>query len=182
MRDVLISGQLMMNVLQLDGRASFINIAVTINSKEGGNIILNIEAIKQMAHELLECQHIENDFIEYKKSDSFSDKILKTACAYANNFMNREIGLLFMGVEEVDDKEHGIKAIPMRPISGIAVEKIENIENRCKKLLANVHPRINYHLISDEIDGRSYIVLAVEPGSNGPYQTSDLAEKTKILD
>ena len=54
--------------------------------------------IKRMAHTILEQAHVENDYIEYKKSAASKDKILKTACAYANNYMNREIGLIFIGV------------------------------------------------------------------------------------
>ena len=59
--------------------------------------------IKRMAHNILENQNIESSFIEYKKSSNFKDKILKTACAFANNYMNNEIGLLFVGIEEVED-------------------------------------------------------------------------------
>ena len=43
--------------------------------------------------------------------------------------MNNEIGLLFIGIEEVDDKETGEKAIPKRPIWGIKESKVEGIEN-----------------------------------------------------
>lgn len=63
-----------------------------------------IEAIRRMAHDYIENSAIESDCIEYKKTANFKNKILKTVCAYANNYMNREIGLLFIGIEEVDDK------------------------------------------------------------------------------
>lgn len=53
---------------------------------------MQISDIKRMAHSIIEQYHIESDFIEYKKSATFKEKILKTACAYANNYMNREIG------------------------------------------------------------------------------------------
>jgi divergent AAA domain protein len=43
--------------------------------------------------------------------------------------MNNEIGLLFVGIEEVDNKETGEKAIPKRPIEGIKESKVEGIEN-----------------------------------------------------
>lgn len=142
---------------------------------------MNLESIKIMAHELLEQHHIENDYIEYKKSDTFKDKILKTVCALANNYMSREIGLLYIGVEEVDDKETGAKAVPVRPISGVKMDKIEGIENRIKKLLSNIHPKPNYHLISDMMDEHYYIILAVEPGNNGPYMTSEKAESDKNI-
>lgn len=137
--------------------------------------------IKRMAHSILENQNIESSFIEYKKSANFKDKILKTACAFANNYMNNEIGLLFVGIEEVDDKETGEKAIPKRPIEGIKESKVEGIENELKSLLSNIHPRINYHIITDKIDDEYYIVVAVESGSNGPFQTSERAEKDKDI-
>ena len=125
---------------------------------------MQINDIKRMAHTIIEQGHIENDYIEYKKSATFKAKILKTACAYANNYMNREIGLIFIGIEEVDNKETGEKAVPKRPITGVKEGMIETVENSLKKLLSNVHPRISYHLIIDMIDGEYYIVLAVEPG------------------
>lgn len=108
---------------------------------------MRLEDIRRMAHDILDKCAVENDYIEYKKSfaQPIRVKILKTICAYANNYMNREIGLLFIGVEEVDDKETGEKAIPVRPISGIKESLIETTENEIKKLLSNVHPKPNYH-------------------------------------
>ncbi len=80
---------------------------------------MRIEDIRRMAHDIIVKGSIENDFIEYKKSATFKNKILKTVCAFANNYMNREIGLLFIGIEEVNDANTGEKAVPKRPISGI---------------------------------------------------------------
>lgn len=142
---------------------------------------MQINDIKRMAHTIIEQGHIENDYIEYKKSATFKAKILKTACAYANNYMNREIGLLFIGIEEVDNKESGEKAVPKRPITGVKEGMIETVENSLKQLLSNIHPRISYHLITDMIDDEYYIILAVEPGNAGPYQTSDKAEKEQEI-
>ena len=95
--------------------------------------------------------------------------------------MNREIGLIFVGVEEVNDQETGEKAIPLRPISGIKASLIEKTENELKSLMSHVHPRITYHLILGEIDGTNYIVIAIEPGTDGPYETSEKAEKDKSI-
>lgn len=142
---------------------------------------MRIEDIQRMAHDILEKRSIENDYIEYKKSATFKNKILKTVCAFANNYMNREIGLLFIGTEEVNDPNTGEKAIPKRPIYGVEESLIESTENSLKQLLANIHPKANYHLITDVIDDRNYIVIAVEPGTSGPYQTSDKAESDKDI-
>lgn len=113
---------------------------------------MRIEDIQRMTHDILERGSIENDYIEYKKSATFKNKILKTVCAFANNYMNRELGLLFIGIEEVDDPKTGEKAIPKRPICGVEESLIESTENFLKQLLVNIHPKVSYHLITDVID------------------------------
>ena len=141
------------------------------------------EDIQRMAHDIIDRCAVEDDHIEYKKSasDVVKDGILKTACAFANNYMNREIGLLFIGIEEEDDEATGRKAVPVRPISGIDEAVIETTENQLKSLLSHIHPKPVYHLLQDKIDGRFYIILAVEPGSDGPYETDVNAEKDKKI-
>ncbi len=142
---------------------------------------MKTEDIQRMAHDIIDRCAVENDHIEYKKSTVSKDGILKTACAFANNYMNREIGLLFIGIEEEDDEATGRKAVPVRPISGIDEANIETTENEIKSLLGHVHPKPVYHLLQDKIDGRFYIILAVEPGNNGPYETDQKAEKDKKI-
>ena len=58
---------------------------------------------------------------------------------------------------------------------------IETTENELKSLLSNIHPKPVYHLLQDKIDGLFYIILAVEPGSDGPYETSQKAEQDKKI-
>lgn len=81
-----------------------------------------------------ENRRMAHDIIEYKKSATFKNKILKTVCAFANNYMNREIGLLFIGIEEVDDTSTGEKAVPKRPITGIE-ETLKKNMSYCVNLL-----------------------------------------------
>lgn len=95
---------------------------------------MKIADIKRMASSVIQQGHIENDYIEYKKSAVFKAKILKTACAYANNFMNKEIGLIFIGIEEIDVQQTGEKAYPVRPITGVEERMIEATANALKKL------------------------------------------------
>ena len=59
------------------------------------------EDILKMAHDVVEKRAVESDYIEYKRSADVKDGILKTACAYCNNLMNREIGLIFIGIDVV---------------------------------------------------------------------------------
>ena len=72
---------------------------------------MRLDDIIRLAHSSIENKAVESDTIEYKKSVSIKDGILKTACAYANNYMNREIGLILIGVQEVSDNETGQKAV-----------------------------------------------------------------------
>ena len=73
------------------------------------------------------------------------------------------------------------KAVPRRPIFGIEESLIETTENGLKSLLAEIHPRIDYRLATGHVDGRSFIVVAVEPGSAGPYETSEKAQRDKSI-
>ena len=61
---------------------------------------MKIADIKRMASSVIQQGHIENDYIEYKKSAVFKGKNLKTANAYANNFIKKEICLIFIGNEK----------------------------------------------------------------------------------
>ena len=142
---------------------------------------MKIEDVKLLANKILQSKKIENEYIEYKKTASFKDKILKTACAFANNYMESEIGLIFIGVEEENDIKTGIKAIPRIPIYGIEESMIETTENKLKNLLSNIHPKICYQIIVNEYQGIKYLIIAVEPGTNGPYQTSVKDENSKEI-
>lgn len=138
---------------------------------------MNLNEIRSIAHKILEDRKIESDCIEYKKSANQKDKILKAICAFSNNYMNRDCGFIFIGIEEIDDKETGDKAIPLRPISGIEEAQIESIENNLKQLLPYIHPRPICHFISDSIDEKFYIVIVVEPSSNITEVTEKGANK-----
>lgn len=95
---------------------------------------MNLNDLQAFAHSIIENNRAECDFVEYKKSYQQEDKILKTICAYANNFMNRDYGYLFIGIEEQDDKTNDIKAIPVRPITGLLEGQLEVAENHIKSL------------------------------------------------
>lgn len=95
---------------------------------------MNLNDLQAFAHSMIESNRAEWDFVEYKKSYQQEDKILKTICAYANNFMNRDYGYLFIGIEEQDDKVDGVKAIPVRPITDLLEGQLEVAENHIKSL------------------------------------------------
>lgn len=71
--------------------------------------------------------------------------------------------------------------MPKHPILGIKAQMLETTENGLKSLLSEVYPRISYHFLGIEVDGRTCLVVAVEPGTDGPYQTSAKAERNKDI-
>lgn len=116
---------------------------------------MRVDDAVRMAESLVEQGAVECDCLEYKKSATFKGKILKTACAFANNYMNREVGLILIGIEELDE-EDGSKAVPKRPIAGIGETQIETTENALKSLLAEVHPKIEYSLGTGRVDNHCF--------------------------
>ena len=139
---------------------------------------MHILEIKKRAKDILLNGSVEGSSIEYKKSLNFKDKILKTICAFANNYMNDEICFLFVGVEEIDDKSTGDRGIPRRPISGIPNSQIETTENEIKSILSNITPKVKYELFSDTLDNTNYVAVAVEPNHDGPFETTDKGRVT----
>ena len=75
---------------------------------------MDFERIKRDANDILEDLSSECSYIEYKASASQLAKILKTICAYGNNYYDNDIQYIFLGVEEVNDENN--KAIPKLPI------------------------------------------------------------------
>ena len=67
---------------------------------------MNVVDINKTTKEILLARAVECAGVEYKKSSSFKDKILKPVCAFANNIMRNEINFLFGGVSE-DSSELG---------------------------------------------------------------------------
>lgn len=66
---------------------------------------MDYEKIKRDANDILRGLSCECSYIEYKASVSQSAKILKTICAYGNNYYDNDIQYIFLGVEEVNDEK-----------------------------------------------------------------------------
>lgn len=141
---------------------------------------MNLHDLQTYAHNLIINNRAECDYIEYKKSYLQKDKILKTISAFANNYMNRDYGYLFIGIEEQDDTDNGIKAIPVRPISGMDEGQLEIAENQVKSLFKYIQPTPTCHFISDQIDGRWYLVVVVEPSQRLTEVTDKGANATGL--
>ena len=75
-----------------------------------GGVSVNFDRIKKHANSILFNQSAECDYIEYKKTGNQLSKILKTICAYGNNYYDNDIQMIFLGVEEQNNEKSNKQA------------------------------------------------------------------------
>ena len=135
--------------------------------------------IKKHANEILKNKTAECSYIEYKSSEKQLDKILKTICAYGNNYYNNDIQYIFIGVEEENNDEQ--KAIPVLPIKGIPEGRLEKCKNTINSLRPFLYPNVAFEAVSNNLEGISYILVIVKRQTGGPFMVAEKAEKDKKI-
>lgn len=138
---------------------------------------MDYRQIKKRANEILKRKTAECSYIEYKSSEQHLSKILKTICAYGNNYYNNDIQYLFIGVEEENSEDN--KAIPVIPIKGISEGRLEKCKNVLNSLRSFLYPNVAYEVISNKLDGMNYLLVIVMRQTGGPFMVAEKAEKDK---
>lgn len=142
-------------------------------------MILNYEYIKKQANDILKKQIAECSYIEYKKSILQRDKILKTICAYGNNYYDNDFQYLFIGVEEANSEND--KAVPLLPITGIEEGALENCKNQLNSLRSFLYPNVSFEIITNEFEDKKYLLIVVPRQTGGPFMVSEKAENDKKI-
>ena len=140
---------------------------------------MDYKQIKKQANEILKNRISECSYVEYKASEQQLDKILKTICAYGNNYYNNDIQYIFIGVEEENNEEQ--KAVPVLPIKGIAEGRLEKCKNTINSLRSFLYPNVAFEVVSNDLDGINYILIIVKRLTGGPFMVSEKAEKDKKI-
>ncbi|MCR4908587.1 MAG: putative DNA binding domain-containing protein [Lachnospiraceae bacterium] len=140
---------------------------------------MDYRQIKKQANEILKNKTAECSYIEYKASEQQLDKILKTICAYGNNYYNNDIQYIFIGVEEENNEEQ--KAVPVIPIKGMAEGRLEKCKNTINSLRSFLYPNVAFGVVSNEFEGISYILIIVKRQTGGPFMVAEKAEKNKRI-
>lgn len=73
------------------------------------------------------------------------------------------------------------KATPKLPIVGIEEGHLEKAKNSLNSLRPYLYPNVQYELITNEINGKRYILLVVCRQTGGPFRVSERAEKDKKI-
>lgn len=144
-----------------------------------GGLHMDYERIKQQANDILNSRSPEGTYIEYKASSQQYDKILKTICAYGNNYYDNDFQYIFIGVEEVNDGQQ--KAIPKLPVSGIDQGRLEKDKNELNHLRSYLYPNVSFEVLSNTYEGRSYLLIVCPRQTGGPFMVSEKAEKDKKI-
>ena len=144
-----------------------------------GGEAMDYNQIKKHANDILKNRTSECSYIEYKASELQLDKILKTVCAYGNNYYNNDIQYVFLGVEEENSEDN--KAIPMLPIKGIPEGRIEKCKNTLNSLRPYLYPHVAFEIVSNELDGIPYLLIVVHRQTGGPFMVIEKAEREKKI-
>ena len=92
--------------------------------------------------------------------------VMRTVCAFANDFENEGSGYIVIGVQELNGK-------PQRPVLGFNPDSFERVQKEmigfCNLFQPNYMPRLSL----EEIDKKHVLVIWVPAGSIRPYKVPD---------
>ncbi|MCC6702932.1 MAG: putative DNA binding domain-containing protein [Fluviicola sp.] len=115
--------------------------------------------------DLLSGAVVEGTRMEFKKGWN-PVPIMRSVCAFANDFENEGSGYVIVGVDEVDGK-------PIRPVEGFNPAHLERVEKELVQLCNSIQPSYFPRLSLEEIDGKHVLVIWCPAGANRPYKVPD---------
>lgn len=122
------------------------------------SILISIE-------DLLSGDLVEGTRMEFKKGWNPAP-IMRSVCAFANDFENEGSGYIIVGCDEENGK-------PIRPVHGFDPNLLEKVEKEiigyCNLIKPSYFPRLSL----EQIDEKYVLVIWVPAGSNRPYKVPD---------
>lgn len=122
------------------------------------SLLVNIE-------DLLSGAIVEGTRMEFKEGWN-PTPIMRSICAFANDFENEGSGYIIVGVEEIDGK-------PIRPVKGFEPNSLEHVEKDLVGYCNQIQPSYFPRLSLEEVDSKHVLVIWVPAGSNRPYKVPD---------
>ncbi|MFZ5499703.1 MAG: helix-turn-helix domain-containing protein, partial [Pseudomonadota bacterium] len=112
-------------------------------------------------HDLLRQRTVEGERIEYKAGWN-PDPIIRTVCAFANDFENLGGGYVVIG------QDCDANGQPVFPPVGLADNQLDKIQQELLAACQLIQPPYFPVLSIEEVEGRKLIVLWAPGGQNGP--------------
>ncbi|WP_275315261.1 RNA-binding domain-containing protein [Tenacibaculum bernardetii] len=114
---------------------------------------------------LLSGNIVEGTRMEFKKGWN-PKTIMRSVCAFANDFENEGSGYIVVGVDEAEGKA-------IRPVLGFNPSDLETVEKQLIGFCNLIKPTYMPRLSLEPIDGKHVLVLWVPSGSNRAYKVPD---------
>lgn len=118
--------------------------------------------------DLLHQRSVESARVEFKASwsEHTGSQVLRTVCAFANDYQNLNGGYIVMGVAE----QNGQAVLPPAGLGAEDVERAEKwLRGRCKAMRPSYDPIFSPELVAD----RLVLVLWVPASENRPHRAPD---------
>lgn len=117
-------------------------------------------------------QSVETVRREFKStwSEPTLDQIIRTVCAFANDFFNLNGGYIVLGIEERD----GQAVLPPR---GLEVSKLEQVQKEIRGQCNRIDPQYQPIISPELYQGKQILVLWVPAGDLRPYQAPKATSK-----
>ncbi len=121
---------------------------------------------------LLHCRGVESQRVEFKASwnpDTTGYQVLKTICAFANDYHNLNGGYIVIGVAEADNRAE----LPPVGLSTVELEAAQQwIRGNCNRLDPSYQPILS----PEEIEGRHILVVSAPASDVRPHRAPDKAD------
>ena len=122
--------------------------------------------------DLIHAKSVESARREFKKTwnPAIRDAVIRTICAFANDFQNLSGGYIILGIEE----RGGAPLLPPHGLDGLDLDQIQReIRGQCNRIDPQYQP-----VMSPEIfQGRQILVLWVPGGEVRPYSAPEVGAK-----
>jgi len=122
--------------------------------------------------DLLSATTVESERIEFKEGWN-PVRVMRTVCAFANDFENQGSGYIIIGVREKD-------GIALRPVLGFPENKYDAIQKEMIGYANLMRPTYFPRLFLEPVDDKHVLAIWVPAGSNRPYQVpTDITARKK---
>lgn len=115
--------------------------------------------------ELITGKTVEWERIEFREGFN-PERLIRTICAFANDFNNWGGGYLILGITEQNGQ-------PILPPVGLELSQIDSIQQNLNQICRKIIP--NYFPIVEPVDfqGKKILIIWCPGGSNRPYKAPD---------
>ena len=122
---------------------------------------------------LLSGKYVEGTRMEFKEGWN-PKSVMRSICAFANDFKNEGSGYIIIGVAEENGK-------PIHPVKGFNPNEFEKVQKELIGYCNLISPPYVPRLSIEDIDNKQVLVIWAPAGSNRPYKVpDDVSARTKV--